>query len=40
MISSKIKERLGFGDPIELHVINKKEYEEWYKRFLDVFEEF
>jgi predicted nucleotidyltransferase len=40
MISSKIKERLGFGDPLELHVISKKEYDEWYKRFLDVFEEF
>lgn len=25
--------------PIELHVITPKEYEDWYKHFLDVYEE-
>jgi len=39
-ISSKIKEKIGFGDPLELHVVTRKEYEEWYKRFIDVYEEF
>jgi hypothetical protein len=39
-ISSKIKEKIGFGDPLELHVVTRKEYEEWYKRFIDIYEEF
>jgi len=40
VISSLIKEKIGFGDPLELHVVTRKEYEEWYKKFIDVYEEF
>jgi predicted nucleotidyltransferase len=39
-IMSFIENALGISDPLELHVINNKEYEGWYKRFIDVFEEF
>ena len=39
-IALKIQERLGFGDPIELHIVTPKIYEEWYKKLIDVYEEF
>lgn len=39
-IALKIHEKLGFGDPLELHIVTPKIFEEWYKRFVDVYEEF
>ncbi|WP_218260282.1 nucleotidyltransferase domain-containing protein [Saccharolobus shibatae] len=39
-IAVKIHKRLGFSDPLELHIVTLKIYEEWYKRFIDVYEEF
>ncbi|ABL78856.1 nucleotidyltransferase domain-containing protein [Thermofilum pendens] len=39
-VAAKIYERLGFRDPVELHVATPREFEEWYKRFIDVYEEF
>ena len=40
VIAAKIHEMLGFGDPIELHIVTNEEYENWYKKFIDVCEEF
>ncbi|MDT7870609.1 MAG: nucleotidyltransferase domain-containing protein [Thermoproteus sp.] len=40
LISAKIKEEMGLDDPFELHVVTKKEYEEWYRKFIDTYEEF
>ena len=40
LVSSKIKERIGFGDPLELHVVTREEFEGWYMKFIDVYEEF
>ncbi|WP_260311066.1 nucleotidyltransferase domain-containing protein [Sulfurisphaera ohwakuensis] len=40
VISSLIKEKIGFGDPLELHVVTKKEYEEWYKNSLTFMRNF
>lgn len=31
---------MGLDDPFELHVVTKKEYEEWYRKFIDSYEEF
>jgi len=39
-IASKIYKKLGIEDPIELHVISKEEFENWYSKFIDVYEEF
>ncbi|MBB5254154.1 nucleotidyltransferase domain-containing protein [Sulfurisphaera ohwakuensis] len=39
-IAVKIHNRLGFSDPLELHIVTPKIYNEWYKRFIDVYEEF
>ena len=39
-IAVRIREKLGFGDPIELHIVTPKIFEEWYKKFIDVYQEF
>lgn len=39
-IAVKIHNRLGFSDPLELHIVTPRVYDEWYKRFVDVYEEF
>jgi predicted nucleotidyltransferase len=39
-IASKIYKKLGIEDPIELHVISKEEFGNWYSKFIDVYEEF
>ncbi|MEM0173279.1 MAG: nucleotidyltransferase domain-containing protein [Sulfolobaceae archaeon] len=39
-IAAKIHKILGFSDPIELHIVTPKIYEEWYKKFIDIYEEF
>jgi len=39
-IALKIHQKLGFSDPLELRIVAPKIYEEWYKRFIDVYEEF
>ena len=39
-IAVKIHGGLGFSDPLELHIATPKIYEEWYKRFIDVYEKF
>ncbi|WP_291765305.1 nucleotidyltransferase domain-containing protein [Caldivirga sp. UBA161] len=38
-IASVIHEKLRVYDPLELHVITISEFENWYKRFIDVYEE-
>lgn len=38
-IASIVHEKLGIYDPLELHVITVSEFENWYKRFIDVYEE-
>ncbi|MGC8570229.1 nucleotidyltransferase domain-containing protein [Caldivirga sp.] len=38
-IANMIHEKLGVYDPLELHVITMSEFENWYKRFMDVYEE-
>ncbi|MGC9105628.1 MAG: nucleotidyltransferase domain-containing protein [Thermoprotei archaeon] len=35
-----IERELGLGDPFELHVVTREEYENWYRRFIDAYEEF
>jgi|ECHnycMinimDraft_1075156.scaffolds.fasta_scaffold11265_1 Nucleotidyltransferase domain. len=40
IISTKLHKALGVWEPFEIHVVTRKEYEEWYKRFIDVYEEF
>ena len=39
-IALRIRERLGFGDPLELHIVTPKIFEEWYKKLIDAYEEF
>jgi hypothetical protein len=39
-ISAKIKEEMRFDDLFELHVVTKKEHEEWFRKFIDFYEEF
>lgn len=39
-IEAKIYKRLGIFGVFELHAVTPKVYEEWYKRFIDVYEEF
>ncbi|BCU66701.1 DNA polymerase subunit beta [Sulfolobales archaeon HS-7] len=39
-VALKIHRELGFSDPLELHIVTPRIYEEWYKRFIDVYEEF
>lgn len=33
-IRAKILEKIGISSPFELHLINKKEYKNWYQYFL------
>ncbi|BAB65805.1 MULTISPECIES: nucleotidyltransferase domain-containing protein [Sulfurisphaera] len=35
-----IERELNIGDPFEFHIVNKNEYENWYKKFIDIYEEF
>ncbi|BBG23300.1 hypothetical protein IC006_0584 [Sulfuracidifex tepidarius] len=35
-----IERELGLGDPFEFHVVTREEYEGWYKKFIDLWEEF
>jgi len=39
-IALKIHEKLGFSDPLELHIVTPEIYDHWYKRFIDFYEEF
>jgi predicted nucleotidyltransferase len=34
-IALKIHEKLGFSDPLELHIVTPEIYDHWYKRFID-----
>jgi predicted nucleotidyltransferase len=31
----KLKEKIGFFTPFEFHLINPKEYREWYRHFIE-----
>ena len=35
-----IERELNIGSPFEFHIVTRKEFEGWYKRFIDVYEEF
>ncbi|ADX84986.1 nucleotidyltransferase domain-containing protein [Saccharolobus islandicus] len=35
-----IERELNIGDPFEFHIVTNSEYENWYKKFIDVYEEF
>jgi predicted nucleotidyltransferase len=35
-----LKELLGACVPLELHLATPEEFEHWYERFIDVYEEF
>jgi predicted nucleotidyltransferase len=35
-----IERKLDLGDPFELHAATREEYENWYRRFIDAYEEF
>jgi len=35
-----IERELNIGDPFEFHVVTNSEYENWYKKFIDIYEEF
>ena len=35
-----IERELNIGDPFEFHIVTKSEYRNWYKKFIDVYEEF
>ncbi|BCU69979.1 nucleotidyltransferase domain-containing protein [Stygiolobus caldivivus] len=35
-----IEGELNIGSPFEFHIVTRKEFEGWYKRFIDVYEEF
>ena len=39
-IEAKVERELDLDDPFEFHVVSKGEFEMWYKRFIDVYEEF
>ena len=32
----RVEERLGFAGIFEIHVATRREFEEWYRRFIDV----
>jgi predicted nucleotidyltransferase len=34
-IRAKLKEKIGFSAPFEFHLINPKEYKEWYSHFIE-----
>lgn len=34
-IRTKLFQKLGFSSPFELHLITPKEYQSWYKNFID-----
>jgi predicted nucleotidyltransferase len=36
----RLRELLGACIPLELHLAAPEEFEHWYKRFIDVYEEF
>lgn len=38
-LKAEIYRRLGYDMPIELHIASEKEFQNWYKRFIDKFEE-
>jgi hypothetical protein len=31
---------MRFDESFELHVVTKKEHEEWFRKFIDFYEEF
>jgi len=39
-LKMRLKELLGACVPLELHLATPEEFEHWYKRFIDVYEEF
>lgn len=38
-LRAKINEALGEGNPFELHIATDEEFEGWYMKFLDAYEE-
>jgi hypothetical protein len=34
-IRTKIEGKIGFGAPFEIHLITPKEYQDWYKNFIE-----
>ncbi|BFH74825.1 nucleotidyltransferase domain-containing protein [Sulfurisphaera javensis] len=39
-VSQKLHDAIGVREPFEIHIVTKEEYENWYKRFIDVYEEY
>jgi len=33
-IRTKIREKIGFGAPFEIHLITPEEYRDWYRNFI------
>ncbi|BCU69875.1 nucleotidyltransferase domain-containing protein [Stygiolobus caldivivus] len=35
----EVNKAIGNPNPFEVHVVNEKEYKEWYSKFIDVYRE-